>query len=132
MFKVPEKYRLKTGPLWSDHKDGCNGVFIFNYKTLHKVSKINCIVSDGEGWEHVSVTISKKPQRNPTWDEMKFVKSIFWDSEDTVFQFHPPEADYVNFHEHCLHLWKPIGIKIPLPPTKMIGPTKGEKVVMQS
>ena len=131
MFTVPEKYRLTTGILSSDSTYGCNGAFILTYETHKVLAEIACIASDGEGWEHVSVVIQSKQRRNPSWDEMIFVKNIFWGSNDTVIQFHPPESNYVNFHKYCLHLWRPIGIKIPLPPTKMIGPTKSEKVAMR-
>lgn len=41
----------------------------------------------------------------------------------TVVASHPPVTDYVNFHPYCLHLWAPMdGIKIPLPPSWMVGP----------
>lgn len=50
------------------------------------------------------------------------VKAIFWDKDDVVMQLHPAESEYVNFHKYCLHLWRPIGIAIPVPPTYMVGP----------
>lgn len=120
MFKVPEKYRLTTGPLPSNSCDGNNGLFIFNYKKKNKLLIIRCIASDGEQWEHVSVTL--QVQRCPTWDEMCFVKSIFWDDADMVIQYHPPEKNYVNFHKYCLHLWRPIGKILPMPPSNLVGP----------
>jgi hypothetical protein len=44
------------------------------------------------------------------------VKDIFWDKADVVVQFHPAENNYVNIHQHTLHMWRPIGIELPLPP----------------
>jgi hypothetical protein len=83
-------------------------------------------VSDGEGWEHVSVTLSLKDMkcqlnRCPTWDEMCFVKDVFWSKGDAVIQIHPPVKDHVNFHPFCLHLWRPIGHNLIIPPKKLIG-----------
>ena len=70
------------------------------------------------GWEHVSVSYS---DRRPTWREMALIKSIFWDADDCVVQFHPPESDYVNNHSFCLHLWRPTGVALPRPPSWMVG-----------
>lgn len=58
---------------------------------------------------------------------MCFVKDTFWDKKDTVIQFHPPEKEYVNMHKFCLHLWKPIGKEIPMPPSIFVG-LKGAKL----
>lgn len=71
----------------------------------------------GWPWEHVSVSC---PSRCPTWEEMCLVKSLFWEDNETVVQFHPPKSDYVNHHRFCLHLWKPVGMKIELPPKNLI------------
>jgi hypothetical protein len=64
-------------------------------------------------WEHVSVSL---PNRCPNWPEMCFVKGLFWDDEDTVMQLHPPKSQYVNTHNFCLHLWRPVKAQIPMPP----------------
>jgi hypothetical protein len=79
---------------------------------------LTIVFSDGEGWEHVSVST---PGRVPNWDEMTFVKHLFWSPEDCVIQFHPPASRYVNVHPHCLHLWRPQGQVLPMPPTWMVG-----------
>lgn len=55
------------------------------------------------GWEHVSVSLKN---RCPYWEEMRFVKDIFWREDELVLQFHPPKAEYVNIHPNVLHLWK--------------------------
>jgi len=70
-------------------------------------------------WDHVSVTVYRG-QRCPTWDEMCWVKSLFFDEEETVIEFHPPKSKYVNFHPYCLHLWRPIFVELPLPPLIML------------
>ena len=73
---------------------------------------------ESHGWEHVSVS---REDRCPTWDEMCQVKNLFWDDEDVAMQFHVPSKDHVNNHPYCLHLWRPIGITIPLPPACTVG-----------
>jgi hypothetical protein len=75
-----------------------------------------------DGWEHVSVSIKRRP---PNWQEMCFVKDLFWDDEEEVIQFHPPKSEYVNFHPNCLHLWRPIYFRVPLPPSILVGPKQG-------
>jgi hypothetical protein len=49
------------------------------------------------------------------------VKDLFWDEDDVVIQFHPRKSDYVNNHSGCLHMWRPIGVALPLPPHEMVG-----------
>jgi len=77
---------------------------------------LQCIAESSRGWEHVSVSVNiAKKKRTPTWEEMAYIKRMFWDAEDCVMQLHPPERDYVNHHEHCLHLWRPLEKEIPQP-----------------
>lgn len=117
MFQVPNEYREKIGKYASNEGYGNNGMFII--KSPNGYDDLNVLASDGEGWEHVSVSM---PRRTPSWEEMCFIKSIFWDSDDVVIQYHPAEEEYVNFHPHCLHLWRKIGHKFETPPTYMVGP----------
>lgn len=78
------------------------------------------IISSGDDngeWEHVSVSCQ---DRCPYWGEMTRVKRLFWDDSETVLQFHPPEALYINHHPYCLHLWKQRGVEVVLPSTDLI------------
>lgn len=118
-MKVPEKFRVLSGSMASDESWENNGYFKIPLKYLVMA---HVIVSDGLGWEHVSVHITEKNKnRTPTWDEMCKIKNLFWDETDCVIQYHPPKSEYVNNHPHCLHLWKPIGVEIPLPPSILVG-----------
>ena len=69
-------------------------------------------------WEHVSASLKN---RCPRWQEMCFVKDLFWDEEDAVMQLHPPRSTWINNHPHCLHLWRPMDGNVPLPPTIAVG-----------
>lgn len=48
-------------------------------------------------------------------------KDIFWGPEETVIQYHPPKSEYVNNHPSVLHLWRPTGVDLPLPPSILTG-----------
>lgn len=114
-FHVPEIYRIKNGEFSSSEQDGNNGAFMIN-GPLNKLLRI--IASDGLGWEHVSVSL---PNRVPTWEEMCFIKNIFWDEEDCVVEYHPPRSQYVNNCKFCLHLWKKQDYEFPLPDKSLVG-----------
>lgn len=97
----------------------CKELGCFKVRVANKTTRLLCIASDGEGWDHVSVSL---PYRCPTWDEMCAIKGLFWDSEDCVVQYHPPESQYVNNHPFCLHLWRPLEYgEMPIPKTFLVG-----------
>jgi hypothetical protein len=73
-------------------------------------------------FEHASVVVVGEV-RCPTWEEMAFVKATFWADDECVVQYHPPAAVRVNFHPTCLHLFRPVGVALPLPPAAAVGPT---------
>jgi hypothetical protein len=75
------------------------------------------VFSNSYDWEHVSVSFT---YRCPVWEEMCKVKDIFFNEEESVVQYHPPKSNYVNHHPYCLHLWKPLKEKIPLPPKHFV------------
>jgi hypothetical protein len=81
------------------------------------------ISSIGMDWEHISVHMedSRGKESTPTWEEMAFIKFLFWDEEEPVMQLHPPRSTYINNHRNVLHMWKPIGQEIPLPPSILVG-----------
>lgn len=84
--------------------------------------RLQIIFGNGEGWEHASaVAIDRAGERTPTWDEMCFVKDLFWEKDECAIQYHPTEKNYVNNHPHCLHVWRPTHGHIPQPPVWMIG-----------
>ena len=125
-----EPFRIKFGDLASDEAFGKNGAFDLPASMLGRDSGLSMrvVVSDAsdwpaelgsQKWEHVSASW---PDRCPSWGEMCRVKSFFWDEGEPVWQLHPRQSDYVNFHPLCLHLWKPSGFDMPLPPTATVGP----------
>ena len=120
----PEQFRITSEiglrvrvpeSLWSDESYGMNGAFFIPRGR----EILRCIVSDQGGWEHVSVSLT---HRCPTWDEMSFIKGLFWDDEEAAFQFHPKRSEYVNYHPFCLHIWRPTEGAIQTPPSEFVGP----------
>lgn len=127
-FKVPEQFRSSVGIGVFGRPGEPHGAFVCESPDKGRVTKtmLTIIASAGDPsigveWEHVSAKASKNiggkvKYMIPTWDEMCYVKSLFWDPEDCVMQLHPPESEYVNYNEAVLHLWRPIGVEIPQPP----------------
>lgn len=113
-FRVPNKYRVRDGALGSDDTAGNNGAFIV---PLAHGQIVHVVASTDGGWEHVSVS---RRDRCPTWDEMCWVKGLFWEPEDCVVQFHPSASQYVNLHPYCLHMWRPVDGVLVTPPTMMV------------
>jgi hypothetical protein len=114
--------RIRSGAFWSDDSHGHNGIF----KVLGpNGAELTIMASDGLecpdkslGWEHVSVSLRN---RCPNWPEMSFVKSLFWEPEETVVQFHPPKSTYISNHAYCLHLWRDSRNGHALPPAVAVG-----------
>lgn len=117
-MKFPENLRCRfVGTPWHSSSGDPFGVFQYRKNGVN----LRIIASSGNDeipWEHVSVSTEV---RCPTWDEMDAVKRLFWDDEQAVMQLHPPRSQWVNNHEHCLHLWRPTGVETPLPPEIAVG-----------
>lgn len=98
---------------WGDEGNGC-----FIIKCPATNADLIIIASNGEGWDHVSVS---SRNRCPNWTEMDYIKRMFFKPEECVIQYHVPEADHhINVHPYCLHLWRPQNEKIPTPPKDMV------------
>jgi hypothetical protein len=130
--KELEQGRVRNHPVYTSNEGVMHGMFVVKpgkYK-LRIISSGkrhddedfgtgNQYLKDIAAWEHVSVSVIGK-HFCPSWEEMCFVKNLFWDEEETVIQFHPPKSEYVNMHEYVLHLWKP-PYSAPTPPGISIG-----------
>ena len=83
-------------------------------------ARLTIMATDGAdtAWEHVSVSTRR---RVPNWEEMCWVKKRFWEPEDCVIQFHPPESQYVNNYAVVLHMWRWCGGPFPIPPAILVG-----------
>jgi len=70
-------------------------------------------------WEHVSVHLLDN-RRLPTWDEMCWLKDLFWPGHETVVQYHPADVRRLNIHPRTLHLWRPMADIIPEPSLDLV------------
>jgi len=68
-------------------------------------------------WEHVSVSLKN---RTPTWEEMEWVREQVFDDSELVIQLSVPRVDHINFHDYVLHMWRPVGVELPVPPKKCV------------
>lgn len=114
-----EDSRIRRGEMRSDPSDGPYGAFVVHGPCGCDL-KIIASGADEFAWEHVSVSTERRP---PNWQEMCFVKDLFWEPEECVMQLHPPRSQYINCHPHCLHLWRPTLVPIPMPPSILVGPS---------
>lgn len=89
------------------------GAFVIQYKG----QILRIIASIEGGWDHVSISLE---DRVPTWEEMEFVKRMFFKDDELAFQLHLPPNRHINFHPNVLHLWRDQNRKFRLPPREMV------------
>lgn len=111
-LNVLDEYRVPINSMMGDGimGDETCGKFIipsenkrFNYLVIASI--------DGD-WDHVSVSLltldgNHPLERCPRWNEMCFIKDLFFKDEEEVIQFHPKKSEYVNIHPYVLHMWRP-------------------------
>ena len=113
-----EKWRVNAIPALASPSGADFGWFHIPSPFAKSVLKVlSSGAENSETWEHVSIAIE---DRCPTWQEMAFVKKLFWGDDETVVQFHSKKSEYVNCHEFRLHLWKRRGMEFELPPRDLI------------
>lgn len=110
-----EKFRVQLPGYMPQNEGDIEGAFIIPYGNKNLKVMVGC----GEGWDHVSVSLR---HRVPTWEEINWIKNLFFEDDETVIQIHPPKSQYVNCCKTCLHLWRPWGQEIKLPPRWMLAP----------
>lgn len=116
-FRVTDPWVLRMYGSYGDHTCG-----VFAYPSPIDSEPMRVIASSGGGWDHVSVS---RRNRCPNWLEMEAVKRAFFRDDETAFQLHVPESEHINHATTCLHLWRPLDVPIPRPPSWMVGPTAG-------
>lgn len=94
-MKYPTKYEIPSNIMFRVRW------FAISYKKVQ--FQVGASIEPNE-WEHVSVSLL---HRNPSWNEMCFIKDLFFEPEEMCLQSHPKKSEYVNMHAHCLHIWKP-------------------------
>lgn len=134
MWKIPEEFRHSfsifgsSGAPYGAFK--CESPTRQGYELLIIASPGGVIDDDNGGertinWEHVSVHagfafVGDQRTATPTWDEMDYVKGLFWDAADVVMQLHINDGEKVDTHKHTLHLWRPTDREIPVPDKDLV------------
>jgi hypothetical protein len=123
-MKFPEEFRVINAGRFSSQNGNDFGLFRIPTHKAPDNRELQIIATAGAPdsgptgeWEHVSVSIVSGGGKCPSWNAMCFVKSLFWDDEECVVQFHPAKSNYVNMHSGCLHLWRSKTQAFPTPPT---------------
>lgn len=104
-----DKYR-QPHPFWPQTESSGSFKVYVNGRSFHVLASVDDMGMDGD-WEHISVT-PKNQRRCPTWEEMAAIKDMFFEPEEEAIQFHPKHSEYVNKHEYCLHIWRPVDGKL--------------------
>jgi len=76
-------------------------------------SPLRVLLSDGCGWDHVSIM---HPDRPPTNQEVAAVRVMFWEREEIVVEYHDPLVFIPETPVTIRHLWCPQGCQLLRPP----------------
>lgn len=112
-----DKYRDRSELVrrfYGTHGDETSG--LFRIPSRHGGRWLKVIACADGGWDHVSVS---KEKRTPSWEEMQQIKTLFFDPHEVVVQYHPADADHINIHKNCLHMWRSHS-PFPMPPKWMV------------
>lgn len=94
---LPEGWRRLPEP-FDEKEDGGGYASEWGLRVLCSA----LLEADDRVWLHVSCSRS---DRIPTYEELCDVKRIFVGRTRRALQVFPPEAEHVNDHPYCLHLW---------------------------
>jgi hypothetical protein len=118
---VPERLEDGRNPNLSDPSYGLTGAFeiMGPCGASLRIIANDANEPEADGWEHVSVSTGR---RCPNWEEMCFVKDLFWDEEELVLQYHVPASQHINNHPYVLHMWRDTLHPHPrMPGSRMVG-----------
>ena len=131
LFPDMERARCSMSGHFDDLGSGPQGAFKISGP---RGMELRIVASDGRDWaeaglpppvwEHVSVSLAR---RCPDWSEMEWVREQFWEPAELVLQFSVPRAVHISYHPYCLHMWRPIGVEVPVPPSATVAPVEAER-----
>lgn len=101
---------------WGEHPEDKAGMFIVK-SNINQNEILRVIATSGGGWDHISVSLIN---RTPKWEEMDYIKRLFFEDNEVAFQLHVIPDKHINIHSNCLHLWRSHEKEIPLPPIDMV------------
>jgi hypothetical protein len=96
-----------------DEERALGGAFLVPFKRegdLRQRQWLRVIASSGAdqpaeyAFDHLSVSLSN---RCPTWEEMDYIKRLFFKPEEVAYQLHMPRLrQHQHASLHCLHIWR--------------------------
>lgn len=89
----------------------------FHVKSKISGQILRIIASNGEGWDHVSISLAN---RCPNWHEMEQIKRLFFLDDEVAWQYHVQPVDHIDIHPFCLHIWRKHDFEMPLPPPEFV------------
>ncbi len=121
-----ESFRVTEGKFGTIRDGNCNGIFDvpINAKRFYTLVKdtlwLRCIISNKHGWELCLISVLKGNKasivnRHPTQDEIDQIKSLFWDENDIVAQFHINNEKRPEHLRYVSHLARKIGSSYDVP-----------------
>ena len=128
IWRVTDPKRLAWTKGWASD-DTCG---VFEVPSSIDRAFLRIIASNGEGWDHVSVS---RANHCPNWTEMSHIAQLFFKDDETAMQLHVPRSEHLNLHPHCLHWWRPHDGSIPKPPSYFVavpGSLEDNKRYMES
>lgn len=100
-----DDYRPRALPAgWERMADAFDGA-VYAYRAIEGFMTVILSVAreeDGRRWLHVSLA---RPERLPSWDDLRMIKDLFIGKDKLAVQVLPPTSNWVNEHPYCLHLF---------------------------
>jgi len=87
------------------------------FRIVHNGAVLRVIASNDGGWDHVSISLATKC---PRWEDMEFVKRLFFKENEICWQYHVAVDDHINIHPYTLHIWRKHDFEMPLPPKEFV------------
>ncbi len=120
-FKRLRKRILGTGGVMVESAEEGFACQLFRPNCRKQMYSLCVIASWGGGWDHVSIHAqATEGNFTPFWEDMAYIKALFFKPSETAVQYHPASEHYINVHEHTLHLWRNQGAEILLPPIEFV------------
>lgn len=95
-------HELEYPAVWTHHRRNEPEATWLTHPDGRRVMISVLIEADGNPWLHVSVW---RANRIPSYEDLTDTKAAFVGRERKAIQVFPGEAEFVNFHPYCLHLW---------------------------
>lgn len=102
-ISMPIQFRSADGKRLDDSK-----AFVNTVTGMRIIISAENHGRDGH-WVHISASF---PDRVPEYAELRELKNEFLGPEKEAYQVLPKESEYVNMHEHTLHIWHCVDRKI--------------------